>query len=356
MRVGVVGCGVISRHYAEKAREFESFDLVACADVMREAAEALAGEFALAAATVDELLADPSVDIVLNLTTPVAHAEVTRAALAAGKHVYSEKPLGTSAAEAAELLAEAARRGLRLGCAPDIFLGGAYQAARALVDDGAIGTPLAAGAEMVAGGFERWHPNPDIFVAEGAGPLLDMGPYYLTAFVALLGPITRVAGFASTRVRERDIRIGPRAGERFTAATPTHTTATLELEGGVTATLVASFEAPGHYVSQLALYGSEAVLALPDPNHFGGVVRLKRGREWEEVPYTDRGAREARGLGLHDLVEAIAAERAHRASAELGLHVVDAGRSILRAAAEGRTVELETRPDRPEPMPVAHSG
>jgi predicted dehydrogenase len=336
-RVGIVGCGVISRHYAEKAKAFDSFRIVACADVSRAQAETLAAEHGLAVATVDELLADPEVDVVLNLTTPVAHADVTRAALAAGKHVYTEKPLGTSAAEADELVAEAARRGLRIGCAPDIFLGGAYQAARALV----------------AGGFESWHPNPDIFVADGAGPLLDMGPYYLTTIVALLGPITRVAGFASTRVLEREIKIGPRAGERFTAATPTHTTAAMELEEGVTANFVASFEAPGQYVSQLVLHGTEGSLALPDPNQFGGVVRVKCGREWEEVPYAGRGAREARGMGVHDLVEAIALGRSPRASGELGLHVVDVARSILRAAAEGRTVEVETRVDRPQPLPVS---
>jgi predicted dehydrogenase len=179
-----------------------------------------------------------------------------------------------------------------------------------------------------------------------------MGPYQLTAIVALLGPVARVTGFASTLVGERSVTVGPRAGERFTTATPTHTTAALELAGGATATVVATFEAPGNYVSQLALYGSEGALVLPDPNHFLGPLRLKQGSGWRDVEYANRGAREARGIGLHDLVEAIANDRPARASGELGLHVVDVARSILRSAAEGGPVELATTVGRPEALPV----
>lgn len=354
MNVAIVGCGVISRHYAANARAFESFDVVACADLDPRAAEALAAEYGFAVASVDELVEDPSVDVVLNLTPPAVHVAVIGRALAAGKHVYSEKPLATTAAEAGELVAAAERRGLRIGCAPDIFLGGAYQAARALLDEGAIGTPLSVSAAMLAGGQAAWHPNPDIFFADGAGPLLDMGPYYLTAIVALLGPVRRVAGFASTRVLERAIEIGPRAGERFKAATPTHVSAALELAGGVTANLTTSFEAAGQYVYHLEIHGSEGVLALPDPNAFGGPVRLRRLRDdWQEVPFASRGEQDARGLGLHDLVEAIASDRPHRASGELAHHVVDVARTILGAAAEGRTLNVGTSVERPEPLPVA---
>lgn len=354
MKVGIVGCGVISRHYAENAAAFDSFEVVACADLDRRAAEELAAAHELVAASVDELVADPSVDIVLNLTPPAAHVPVIRQALAAGKHVYSEKPLAPTAAEAGELIAEADRRGLRIGCAPDTFLSGAYQAARALLDDGAIGEPLSVDAAMLVGGQTTWHPNPDIFFADGAGPLLDMGPYYLTAIVALLGGVRRVAGFASTRVLERAIAIGPRAGEHFTAATPTHTAAAMELEGGVTATLTASFEAPGQYVSDFAIYGTEGVLALPDPNGFGGPLRVRNGRdEWRTVPFASRGVQDARGIGLHDFVEAIAERRAHRASAQLAHHVVEVARAVLAAAAGGRTLEIGTRVERPAPLPVA---
>jgi predicted dehydrogenase len=351
VRVGIVGCGVISRHYAQNALAFESFEIVACADLDRRAAELLASEHGLAVASVEELIADPAVDIVLNLTPPEAHVTVIRRALAAGKHVYTEKPLATTVSEAGDLVAEAERRGLRLGCAPDTFLSGPYRAARGLLDAGAIGEPLSVGAAMLVGSQTTWHPNPDIFFADGAGPLLDMGPYYLTAIVALLGPVRRVAGFASTRVLERTIEIGPRAGERFTAETPTHTAAVLELVSGVTANLVASFEASGQYVCELEIHGTQGVLALPDPNAFDGPLRMRRGRgDWEDVPFASRGAQEARGLGLHDLVEAAAEARPHRASGQLAHHVVDVARTVLDAAVEERTLEVTTGVERPAPM------
>ncbi len=199
MRVGVIGCGVISRAYVENASAFDSYEIVACADLDQAQAKALGKASGLAVVTVDELIGDPMIDVILNLTPPLAHAAVTRQALAVGKHVYTEKPLATDSAEAAALADEAERLGLRIGCAPDIFLGSAYQAGRGVIDDGAIGEPLSVSAAMLVGGQETWHPNPDIFYTDGAGPLFDMGPYYLTAIVALLGPIQRVAGFASMR-------------------------------------------------------------------------------------------------------------------------------------------------------------
>ena len=243
--------------------------------------------------------------------------------------------------------------GKRIGCAPDIFLGRAYQTARALLDEGAIGEPLAASAAMLAGGQERWHPDPDTFFTNGAGPLLDMGPYYLTAIVALLGPVRRVTGFASTLVAERTIEIGPRTGELFAAETPTHTAALLELAGGLPATLVATFEAPGHYSSLLFVHGTEGELALPDPNAFEGPVQIRRSRSgWEDVSYAGAGARDVRGLGLHDLVEAITQDRPHRASAELAAHVVDVATSILASGERGSVVAIESEARRPEPLPI----
>jgi predicted dehydrogenase len=206
---------------------------------------------------------------------------------------------------------------------------------------------------MLVGGQETWHPNPDIFYAEGAGPVFDMGPYYLTAIVTLLGPIQRVAAFASTRTLERTIEIGPRTGETFTATTPTHTTAAMQLASGVTANLIASFEARGQYVCDVAIHGSEGVLLLPDPNAFGGPVRFKRARGgWQEIPYAARGAADARGVGLHDMVEAIAAGQPHRASGRLGAHIVEVAHGILRAAGEGSVVEISSRVAQPEPLPV----
>ena len=353
VRVGVVGCGVISREYAANAAAFDSFELVACADLDESQARALAETHDLAVASVEELIAEPSIDIVLNLTPPAAHASVIGASLAAGKHVYTEKPLASTTPAAAALVREARRLGLRIGCAPDTFLSSPYQAGRALIDGGAIGEPLSVSAAMLASGQEGWHPNPDIFFADGAGPLLDMGPYYLNAIVSLLGSVARVAGFASTRTRERTIEIGARAGERFNVVTPSHTTAIMELESGVTANFVASFEAQDQYISDFAIHGTEGVIAFPDPNSFEGPVRVRRGREgWEEIEFASRGDRDRRGIGLDELVAAIAADRPERASADLGLHVVDVARGILVAAAEGRIVEIESRAPRIEAMPV----
>jgi predicted dehydrogenase len=250
-------------------------------------------------------------------------------------------------------VAEAARRGLRVGCAPDTFLGSPYQTALALIDAGEIGVPLAVSAAMLTGGQPSWHENPDIFYVDGAGPLLDMGPYYLTAIVALLGPVRRVTGFASTRVSERAIELGPRAGERFAASTPTHTAATLELADGVTANLVASFEATTERVKDFAIHGSEGSLALPDPNTFAGPVRLRRDAgEWREIAFASRGARDTRGLGLQDMAEAIVERRPHRASDRLAHHVVEVARAILEAAATGTTVDLATDVERPAPLPA----
>jgi predicted dehydrogenase len=353
VRVGVIGCGVISRAYASNARAFDAFELVACADLDPAQAIALAKASGLRTATVDDLIADPGIDVILNLTPAPAHAAVLARALEAGKHVYTEKPIATEVADSLELLTSAERRGLRIGCAPDIFLGAAYQTGRAAIDSGLIGEPLSVSAAMLAGGQQTWHPNPDIFYVDGAGPLFDMGPYYLTAITALLGPIARVAGFASTSQRVRTIEIGRRAGERFSASTPTHTTTAMQLESGVLANLVASFDTSGLYVCDLVVHGTEGVLVLPDPNAFEGTVRLKRGRGgWEDVPYASRGALDARGIGLQDMVEAIREDRPHRASGLLGAHVVEVVRGILQAAQNGATIEIESRVPIPAPLPV----
>jgi predicted dehydrogenase len=349
----MVGCGVISHAYASNSRAFDAFEIVACTDLDEVRRTALGAEHGLATLSPDELLSSREIDIVLNLTPPAAHRDVTRLAVERGKHVYSEKPLAMAALDARELLALADARGLRIGCAPDIFLGGAYQEARALIDDGAIGTPLAVSATMLAGGQEAWHPDPDIFFRDGAGPLLDMGPYYLSAIVALLGPVSLVGGLATTLVSEREIEIGPRAGERFRAETPTHAVGLLQLASGAMATLVASFEAPSHYASTMFVLGSEGSLSLPDPNMFEGPVRLKQGGgDWADVPYPSRGAREARGIGLQEMAEAIAAGREPRASGALAQHVVDVARSVLEAAESGSTVEIGSTVVRPAPFAV----
>jgi predicted dehydrogenase len=340
-RVGVVGCGIIAKVYVEGSAAFDSFDIVACADLDAESANAFADMHGLQASTVDDLIADPSIDVVLNLTPPAAHAAVIGAALDAGKHVYTEKPVTTTVAEGRDLLAEADRRGLRIGCAPDTFLGSAYETARELIARGEIGTPLTATATFLVGGPDNWHPNADVFYRTGGGPMLDIAPYYLTAITSLLGPYRAALGLATTLTSERRFGVGPRAGERFTVDVPTHAVAALELDSGALATVTVSFEAFGQYVSGLVVHGSGGSLELPDANFFGGTVRVRNGDgEWKPVQYESPGPKETRGLGLDEMLAAIRDERPHRASGALGLHVLETALAALRSAEEGRLIEI----------------
>jgi predicted dehydrogenase len=347
-----MGCGVIAHNYVQGAAGFESFDIVACADMSAAVAQAFAAEHGLDTAPVEDVLADPDVDAILNLTPPAAHADVVRAAFEHGKHVYTEKPLATTVEDGRGLVREAAARGLRLGCAPDTFLGGAYEAGRELIARGAIGEPIGATTAFLVGGPDTWHPNADIFYREGGGPMLDLAPYYLTAIASLLGSYRSATGFSSTPTPLRELGFGPRAGERFSVDVPTHVVAALQLERGPLATLTVSFEASEQYVSTLWVHGSEGTLELPDANAFEGQVRVRAARgEWEDVPYESRGAQETRGCGLHDLVESVRSGRPHRASGELGLHVLETAIAVLRAAEDGRTVEIRSRvaSDMPQP-------
>lgn len=344
MNVGLVGCGVIAGRYVKGSAAFASFDVVACSDTDSAQSTALGEEHGIRVEAVDELIADPSIGVILNLTPPHAHAEVVGAALDAGKHVYTEKPLTTSVDDGRELLLRASQLHLRIGCAPDTFLGTAYAAARELIARGDIGEPLGANATMLVGGADTWHPNGDVFFRAGAGPVLDIAPYYLTAIASLLGPFESATGFGATPTRERTLAVGPRAGERFEVEVPTHVTAALRLVSGALATVTVSFEARNQYDSTLVVYGTEGQLALPDANEFEGELRVRSGRgEWEAVPYASRGAQETRGYGLHEMVEALEAERPHRASGELALHVLETASAVLLSAEEGRTVEIATR-------------
>jgi predicted dehydrogenase len=342
-RVGVVGCGIVAHRYVEDSAAFHTFDVVACADLDGTSANAFAQMHGLQPESVDELLSDPAIDVVLNLTPPNAHAAVSSAALEAGKHVYTEKPLATSLADGTALLAAAERRGARVGCAPDTFLGSAYQAGREVLARGDIGVPLGATGTMLLGGPDPWHPNADDFFRPGSGPMLDIGPYYLAAIVALLAPIAEAVAFTSTLTPTRTLGVGPRAGEEFTVDVPTHVVSALRLESDALVTLTVSFEARAQYVSGLVVHGSEGSLELPDANAFGGDVRMRHGKgDWSPVPYASRGAQETRGIGLDEMLTADRDGRPHQASGALGLHVLDAAMAILSSAAERRTVPVSS--------------
>lgn len=355
IRVGVVGCGNISGIYFENSRRFPSFDIVACADLIPEVAKAAAAKYDIPRALpVDDLLADPGIDIVLNLTIPAAHASVGKAAVTAGKHVYAEKPLAARREDGRGLLDAAAVAGRRVGSAPDTFLGGGLQTVRKLIDDGAIGRPVAATAFMVGHGPESWHPNPSIFYHHGAGPLLDMGPYYLTALVSLLGPIRRVTGSAQISFPERTIGSEPRRGEKITVEVPTHVAAVLDFTAGPVATLITSFDVWAADLPRIEIYGSEGSLSVPDPNTFGGHVRLRKAGEdaWTDVPLTHGYSNNSRGVGLADMAVAVASGRPHRASGDLAYHVLDAMESIVDSSAQDRHLFLQSTVERPAPFPT----
>lgn len=365
LRVGVVGCGNISQTYFTHAGLFRDIAIVACADLVPAAATRAAERFGVSARSVSEIIAGEDVDIVLNLTIPEAHADVTRAALEAGKHVYSEKPLATSVAEGKALVAAASARGLRLGVAPDTVLGGGYQTARRLVDTGRIGRPLSGLASVQGHGMEHWHPNPAFFFRKGAGPVFDMGPYYLSALVQLLGPVAHVQAMGQIGFAERIVTTpdSPVRGEAITVETLTSVQGLLEFASGGQVTFLASWDVWRHSLPPIEIHGETASLRLPDPNWFGGRVEIAEGRgDWSRVPMRGEPFVAAnhpadapkyanyRGLGLAEMARAIAEDRPHRASGAVGLHVLAVMEGVLEAATSGRRLRIAVPCDRPPPL------
>jgi predicted dehydrogenase len=352
--IGIIGAGNISSAYITGCRAFTHLRVLAVADLLPEAAQAKAAEHDVPRApTPEELLADPDIDIVVNLTVPHAHAAVSLAAIAAGKHLYSEKPLAISREDGRAILYAAKGRKVRVGCAPDTFLGGGLQTCRKLIDDGAIGVPVAATAFMLGHGPEGWHPNPGFFYKAGAGPLFDMGPYYITALVHLLGPVERVAAMARISFAERVATSEARYGERLPIEVPTHVAGTLSMAAGPVATMITSFDVWGHNLPRIEIYGSEGSLSVPDPNTFWGPVRLLRAgsAEWEEMPLTHSDA-VRRGVGVADMAAAIRDGRPHRASGELAYHALDVMHSFYESSDKGRTVKVRSTTQRPEALPA----
>lgn len=360
LRIGIIGCGNISSQYFEFARRFPVLEIACCADLNAEAAAAQAKAFNVPrACAVEELLADQTIDIVLNLTIPAAHAPVSLQALEAGKHVYLEKPLAAGVADGRKVLEAARARRLRVGCAPDTFLGTAHQTCRKLIDEGAIGRPVAATAFMLCPGHEGWHPNPAFYYQPGGGPMFDMGPYYLTALINLLGPIRRVSAVAGIQVPQRTIGSGPLAGQSVEVATPDHLAGTLEFAGGAIATLVTSFAThfPTHNTDQpITIYGTEGTLTVPDPNRFEGPIRLRRVGEaqWQDVSPTHDHPN-GRSLGLADLAHAIQQDRPHRASGELAFAVLQAMQAFLDSSRTGEHRVLDTGYAAPAMLPAGLS-
>lgn len=364
VRVGVIGCGTISGRYLTVMRTLPILRIVACADLLLDRARARAEEFDVPrACTVTELLADPSVELVVNLTVPQAHGDVGLAALRAGKSVYNEKPLATTRADARALLEHAQPPDLLVGAAPDTFLGGGLQTCRKLIDDGWIGQPVAAVANVLTYGPESWHADPAFYYQPGAGPMLDMGPYYLTALVALLGPIRRVAGMTASARPHRVITSEPLYGTPMSVNTPTHIAGVIEFAQGSVATLTTSFDAPATTLPPIEIHGTEGSLLVPDPNTFGGPVRLRRRAlrhrdrererdDWLPIPLTHGYTTNSRSLGVADMAYALRAHRSPRASGTLAYHVLDVMLAFAESAQTGQYVEIASACSRPDPLPL----
>jgi predicted dehydrogenase len=355
VKVGIVGCGKISGIYCKAKEVFDILDIVACADLLPERAEAKAKEFGIPrACSTAELLADPDIEIVVNLTIPKAHGEVCLAALKAGKNTYVEKPLALTRKEAQEMIATAKAKGLRLGGAPDTFLGAGLQTCRKLIDDGWIGEPVAATAFMMGHGHESWHPDPEFYYKPGGGPMYDMGPYYLTALVSLMGPVRRVTGSTRITFPERTITSAPKYGQKIEVEVPTHVAGVLDFANGAIGTIVTSFDVWGGQLPRIEIYGTEGSMSVPDPNGFGGPVSIRRSgeKEWTPMPLCFGYSQNSRGLGVADMAHALLSGRPHRASDQLTYHVLDIMAGIHEAAEENRHIELTSTCIRPAPFPL----
>jgi predicted dehydrogenase len=355
-KIGIIGCGNISGIYLQSGHKFDILEVAGCADIIPSRAEEKAREYHIprAYSSPEALLADPELDIVVNLTIPKVHAEVSLAAIEAGKSVYSEKPLAINRQAGTRLLERAEAKGVRLGCAPDTFLGGGLQTCRKLIDEGWIGQPVAATAFMMSPGHERWHPDPDFFYQAGGGPMFDMGPYYLTALVSMLGPVSRVTGSARITFPERTITSEPKYGQKIAVEVPTHVAGVLDFASGVVGVIVTSFDVWSARLPRIEIYGSEGSLSLPDPNTFDGPVHIRRAgaSDWSEIPLTHGYIENSRGLGVADMAYALRSGRPHRANGELAYHVLDIMEAFHEASRAGRHIELSSRCDRPAPLPL----
>lgn len=359
MQVGIVGCGNISATYVANLQTFDFVKVKAVHDIVPERAEALAARFGLKAVSLRDILDDPEIGLVINITNPTSHYTISRAALEAGKHVHSEKPLGVNMEEAEELMTLARNNGLRISCAPDTFMGGGHQLTRRLLDEGAIGKVVAGTALFLHHGHEFWHPDPAFFYGRGGGPMLDVGPYYVTNLIALLGPVKEVIGTAKITRIERTVLTEPKRGETIKVLTPTHLTGVMEFHSGATVTIAASFDIVKHQHNQVELYGSEGAMVTPDPNNFTGPVQTIRegDKDWQTVkvnhPYVEGapGHLGLRGLGAAEMVDSLRAGRPHRVSAELAFHALEVMTAFERSSQSKHAVAIHSTCGRPDPIP-----
>ncbi len=350
MKIGIIGCGTISGAYFQGARKTDILEIKACADIRPEAAQAQAERHNCQAYTVAELLADPEIELVVNLTIPRAHVEVGLQVLEAGKHVYSEKPLGVDTESGKQLIDTATEKGLRVGSAPDTFFGAGIQTSRQALDAGKIGRPIAGTAFMCGHGHESWHPNPAFYYDIGGGPMLDMGPYYVTALVNILGPVKRVAAVTTKAFEERIATSEAVRGLKIPVKITTHLAGTIEFQNGAIITMIMSFDMWRHSLPCIEIYGETGSMTVPDPNGFGGPVNVcPAGGNWEEEEI--RFPNNARMIGVIDMVSAIGSGRPHRANGALAYHVLEVMCAFDKSSETGEHVVIESTTERPEPLP-----
>ncbi len=348
MKLGIIGCGNISDIYLKNLTTiFENVTVQAVCDIDTAKATAQAQKYHIEKVlTLDEMLADPEIEVVLNITTPKSHYEICKKALLAGKHVYVEKPLSVSYREGKELLSISKEIGLYIGGAPDTFFGAGIQTAINLIKCGAIGKPVGGAAYMMCPGHESWHPSPEFYYDIGGGPLFDMGPYHLTALVRLLGPVKSVYAVGTRALAERTITSKPKFGQKIPVKVDTHNVGILSFESGAVVTLVTSFDVVAHTMPDIEIYGTEGSLKVPDPNSFGGSVKLatREERQFTDVPLISKYSENSRGLGISEMILAINEKRTNNASGELALHVLEIMEAFLKSSESGAPVFIESVP------------
>ncbi|MCL1987270.1 MAG: Gfo/Idh/MocA family oxidoreductase [Firmicutes bacterium] len=354
MKIGIVGCGAISGIYLQNITGvFKEVEIVGVCDLIAERAEKVSNEYNLHIyKNMEEMFADSKVDIVLNLTRPYEHFDVSIKAIEAGKHVYTEKPLGATLEEGIKLTEAANKKGVKIGGAPDTFLGAGIQSCRKLIDDGYIGSLVGATAFMTNHGHESWHPDPEFYYQFGGGPMLDMGPYYISAMVNLMGAVTSVVGMGKSSFATRTITSQPHFGKIVDVNVPTYTMGLLQFDSGAIGSIFTTFDVHVANVPIIEIYGSDGTLAVPDPNTFGGPIKLYRPeqREFKELPLTFGYPENSRGLGLADMAKAIETNRSHRASNAQLLHVLEVMTAIEKSATTGGTIKIESKYQRTAPM------
>lgn len=351
MKVGIIGCGMISNTYFGAAQNTDVLEIKSCADINMEAARQQADKYNCQAVGVDKLLADAEIELVINLTVPRAHAEVGLEVLEAGKHVYSEKPFAVDIESGEKLLHTASKQGLRVGCAPDTFLGAGIQTSRKMIDENRTGKTIAGTAFMCNHGPESWHPSAAFYFDLGGGPMMDMGPYYITALVNLLGPVKRVAGITTKAFDERIATSEAAHGQRIPVNTTTHLTGVIEFVCGAVITMMMSFDMWRHSLPCIELYGTTGSMQVPDPNNFGGPVRNSdSGGDWYDVPLAF--PQNGRMIGVIDMVRAIRSGREHRASGTLAQHVLETMLAFDKSSNAGQYVEIQSTVVRPASLPL----